>query len=671
MSWMQLLVDTYERCYRPDGKLVEGETPLLPIYHMTQQAHLEVRIDLTGAFRHGRGRVLEDRAERMTILPCTERSASRAGIHPVAHPLFDKLQYLAGDYDRYTQDKASSYAAYLEQLNAWCDSPYGHPKVRAVRDYLAKGCLMQDLISDRLLYQEDGALPDKWTGDRADMPPIFRAVPGSQLDALVRIRVIGGADSRPPWEDPSVWQSWIDYQNDQPVDRDYCYVQGRRMPVSDISPKGIRRPGDNAKLISSNDNQGFTYRGRFATAREALSLGRETTEKAHNALRWLIARQGVTQGDQTILAWGPMVELPAGLLDLPTSGLLAAFDPGRRAKAGQDEDPGAPQEDDTPESGDGLPANVTNAHFAGELRKALFGQQADLTGWGEVAVMGLDAATPGRLSMFYYREFRADDFFARLMEWHASCRWRMSYREQARPDGKCSAPSLMAIFYTAYGSKADDKDHKLTRSVVKRLLPCIAEGAPLPRDLMLRAAQRATHAVALDPKEAHRTLNVACALIRKYYNDQAQKEVWKMTLEEQLQGHGDDRSYLWGRALAFARKLEEMGQWVSGNDARQTNAERMQTAFAQHPAHIWRQLAHQLLPYLSRMRVRGPYQAVCHNYEEQMFQVLQQIDAVEGYNDDTLEPTYLLGYACQMAQFAQDAQAHKQAKADEQKEEQA
>ena len=74
----------------------------------------------------------------------------------------------------------------------------------------------------------------------------------------------------------------------------------------------------------------------------------------------------------------------------------------------------------------------------------------------------------------------------------------------------------MAVFYTAYGPKADDRDHKLTRSVVKRLLPCIAEGAPLPRDLMLRAAQRATHAVALDAKEAHRTLNVACALIRKY-----------------------------------------------------------------------------------------------------------------------------------------------------------
>lgn len=84
MSWMQLLVDTYERCYRPDGKLVEGQTPLLPIYHMTQQAHLEVRIDIKGDFRHGRGRVLEDRAERVTILPCTERSASRSGIHPVA-----------------------------------------------------------------------------------------------------------------------------------------------------------------------------------------------------------------------------------------------------------------------------------------------------------------------------------------------------------------------------------------------------------------------------------------------------------------------------------------------------------------------------------------------------------------------------------------------------------
>ena len=33
-------------------------------------------------------------------------------------------------------------------------------------------------------------------------------------------------------------------------------------------------------------------------------MGREITEKAHNALRWLIAKQGAINGDQVVLAWG-------------------------------------------------------------------------------------------------------------------------------------------------------------------------------------------------------------------------------------------------------------------------------------------------------------------------------------------------------------------------------
>ena len=71
--------------------------------------------------------------------------------------------------------------------------------------------------------------------------------------------------------------------------------------------KGIRFPGDGAKLISSNDKEGFTFRGRFDKPAECLSIGYAASQKAMNALRWLIRRQGyLVDKSRVFLAWGRM-----------------------------------------------------------------------------------------------------------------------------------------------------------------------------------------------------------------------------------------------------------------------------------------------------------------------------------------------------------------------------
>lgn len=107
----------------------------------------------------------------------------------------------------------------------------------------------------------------------------------------------------------------------------------------------------------------------------------------------------------------------------------------------------------------------------------------------------------------------------------------------------------------------------------------------------------------------------------------------------------NDRDYLFGRALACARRLEETAQWMAGNDPRQTNAERMQVLFSQHPAHAWKDISNRLLPYLNRYR-RGGTPKV----EMLMQDILSRIPP-EDFNDKPLSPLYLLGYASQMAAF--------------------
>lgn len=642
MSWMQKLYETYELNQDEIGVQRGNCTPLYPVYHMTQQAQIEAVIDIEGNWCPGRSSVISAKADMTTIIPTTEKSASRTST-PEPHPLFDKLQYIAGDYLPYGQSKRYDYPAYLESLSAWCASPYGHPSVRAVETYLKKACLIKDLADDGILYRaEDGSIPENWQGSKKDTPPIFK-VCSNQLEAFVRFRVLGSAEDERLWENPAVWESWIAYVDNDPGERDLCYVMGRTMPVSELSPKKIRNAGDNAKLISRNDTKGFTFRGRFDTAREAACVGRETTEKAHSALRWLISRQAYINGDQVVLAWSPKVALPEKCLALDTLDLSGSLE----------------------NCIGGDTAVISNLEdFSDRFRKALAGYKGKLDGGADASVIGLDSATPGRLSIFYYRELQADDLLERIGAWHTSCAWLHRYRFKPNgvdakgkpkyiPDPFIGAPSPADIVIAAYGRNVDDK---LKKSAIERLLPCIIDKARLPRDIMLCAVRRAANSIALDPLEASRTASIACALVRKYYNQKKTEEEWNVGLDYNQR----NRNYLFGRALAYARKLEELAQWVSGNELRQTNAERMQVAFTQHPAYVWAELYKRLLPYLARLRGANHHGPT--RYETELNEVISYIRPEDFEEDKALTPLYLLGYQSQLNAFQEAVNANKEAK---------
>ena len=639
MSWMQKLYDTYESCRSLVG-VVEDESkpPLMPIYHMTQQAQIEAVIDTEGGFRSAR--VLENKNERTTLIPCTEKSAVRTSDPSLPHPLFDNLSYLAGDYTDYRAlegKKADRHAAYLAQLSGWCTSSHAHPRVRAVLRYLQKGCLMKDLIQAGVLYKDDkGALPEKWTGEKAEMPSIFKAVAGDQAGAFVRFQVVQADGSEDLhgriWKDPSVWQSYIDYRNSLPAEKDFCYVLGKEIPVSTLSPKYIRRPGDGAKLISANDSTGFTYRGRFETPAEAFRIGRETTEKAHNALKWLIPRQAYVNGDQVILTWRPDGGQPLNPCDSSLD-LLYDLEPDEAAI-------------------------TTGEDFARRFRHALAGYGGKLTGGEDACIIGLDSATPGRLSVFYYREMKEKDLLDRVESWHETCQWyfwdfpkKRPYEKGAKPTPFIGTPSPEMIVKAAYGESVNEK---LKKSAVQRLLPCIADKAALPPDFVRCAVRRASNPVALGDSERARTLAVACALVRKYHNDeenrgikkpQDYKERWKMVLDTRE----TDRNYLYGRLLAMAEIIElSTYSPEEKNGKRQTNAERMMNPFSQRPFTTWPLLYEKILPYEEKMPInlRGYYKKsiadICGIFSKEDYE-----------NDRPLNGLFLLGYFCQQgAQFA-------------------
>jgi CRISPR-associated protein Csd1 len=326
MSWIQKLYETYNNCQSMVGKVVsENAVPLLPICHTTNKAQIEIVIDNQGTFKRA-GVVPKDDAR--TIIPCTEASGGRAGSKPECHPLSDKLHYLAGDFIKYGGEVTSGYAGnpnepfrnYCELLSNWCNSEFSHPKACAVFKYIQRGRVIEDLIACKvLLIDDDGKLIEKPVKKNKNTPDIFKIL-NDQLDAFIRWEVEDPNNlCSKAWEDKSLWDRWINYYSKIKQVKSLCYVTGKELLGAEQHPAKLRNDGDKAKLISSNDTSGFTFRGRFTDAGQACGVGFEVTQKAHYALRWLIDRQGYKSKDgQAIVAWATSgVEIPDPLADPP------------------------------------------------------------------------------------------------------------------------------------------------------------------------------------------------------------------------------------------------------------------------------------------------------------------------------------------------------------------
>lgn len=473
MSWIQKLYSTYDQC--ADVLQFAGD-PLMPIGHTTQQAHIEIVIDKKGNFLRAKA---VPKPDQTTLVPCTEGSGGRSGKKPVNHPLCDKLQYIAGDFLDFGGEVTSGFAGdphephrnYLASLSAWAASPQTHPKLVAILKYVQRGSVIHDLAKEKVVPLDSrGKILKSSKGDRKDTPEIFRVIPNGQSpeDAFVRWKVeIAGDPLSATWEDRKLIQNWINYYASQQTKQGLCLVNGETTTLAEHHPAKLRNAADKAKLISSNDTTGYTFRGRFADANQACGVGFVVTQKAHNALQWLIKRQGFRNGDQVIVAWavgGQRIPDPfknsAALFDLPI------------------------RSDSKPEEYSAGDAGQT---FALRLRKYIAGYRTLLGSTKNIVVMALDSASPGRMAITYYRELTGSEFLDRVEAWHEAFAWHQNYSKDLKFVG---APSPKDIAEASYGRAKDDGLKKLHKATVERLLPCIIDGQHIPRDLMEATIRR-------------------------------------------------------------------------------------------------------------------------------------------------------------------------------------
>ncbi len=583
MGLLQKACETYDCMADRAGKVYEGEKePLAPISHIMARAQIEITLNQDGRFISAR---VVAKEEPKIIIPVTEKSAGRAK-EPCAHPLCDQLGYVSPCDEK-------KHALYIDALSNWVDSEYTHPKLKPILTYVRNGTMLSDLSKAGIIQLTAEGKPsdEKWM--------VCWIVNG-----------LGEQWSGPCWTDRALMKAFTDYSYAERADMEsaLCMISGAMDSPAGQHQKGVVALHGNAKLISANDTSGFTFRGRFNQAWQAATVSYTASQKAHNALRWLVANQAVSFGDRTFLCWNPQgIEVPK------VTGLM------RRSRG---------------ESERKRVANPTQ--YRQQLQKALLGWKETLPQSAGVVIAAFDAATTGRLAATYYNELLASDFLDRLYDWEDTCCWDNGF-------GGIWSPSLDQIVNYAFGvprTGEPEPDKRILAQQMQRLVICRIDKAPFPLDVERALVEKAANLHLYKGKYQQKMLFTVCAVIRKYHYDHL-KEEWDMALDKNC----SDRSYLFGRLLAVADALEN--STYSDDDRRETNAMRMQKMFSTRPMATWRTLWDKLGPYRKRLAQAKP--GLYRYYQNTIDEILDRLSPFDSALNQRLDDIYLLGYSHQRA----------------------
>ena len=632
MSWMQKLCAVYDSVIDTAG--AEGQSPLLPVGFAQKTIKVNIILSPEGRFVTAQ---LVPEEDQLCAVPSTPQAEGRTGDNGAPFPLADQFKYLLTDEGA----ENPRFESYLRQLAAWSESPDAPACLRILRAYLEKRTLCADLAGvpglKLKLHRDEAAKDGK----------------GADAKSIACFSIEYPDEENRLWMRHDVRESWIRrFASLSGGETALCYVTGEQLPALAKHPKLL----GNAKLISSDDaGFPFRYKGRFVEDGSAAAASTLASVKAHNALKWLLEHQGFRRFGMFFTGWN--VDCPP----LPEASVNDDLD----SEEETEEQEGAARQPDTLEA------------YVNALFKAMGGNAADLQSVSDeddlteeyagriadVVLLGLQAATPGRMSITYYQEMPGNQLVERVNAWHRDMRWSMP--DSKHPD---RAPKWREICEAVMGAdavqtaradfKADKSATKLMREMQLRLLHCTVNGAALPQDMVHSAFARAVSPLSFTDSKGKwqgfawaQCLATACAMIRKHLLDQPRPFEVTPELDPALRS----RDYLYGRLLAVAHQIE---QTASKQPEDKWNSIRMMTQLVQRPYDTWPKLWLKLMPCLSSIgdQARRPEDAAKKRSDARRFQLLLgQIESLFTPEDraDTrpLSYLFLVGYFAQSHSF--------------------
>ncbi len=665
MSWLSLLHETYNQI-NAQPEISQG---LELYFHKNEKCHIEVVLDEHGNFRRARSLIKCDELGgkkkwdgENTLVPITPKSLTGRTSGAAPYPLAEKIHYLAPNYSDFGGTKKCYYQEYLEQLSAWSRSDLSHPKANAVLNYISKGELLTDLIRSQLIYvYRSGAndlLVTDWKKQVEDViglkKPDSFYLTGLNDQGQLMVRWVVEAEGHPDsttWNDASLHRSWIDYETQlTEKKKGFCLVTGIEAYITDTHPKGIIQTKDanGAKLISSpTDKTYLTFQGRFLSQDQACSVSFEASQKAHNALRWLLQRQGRFIGTNSMLvAWAVSGKAIPDPLSATVEFDLDNFD--------EIVEKAVPIDNDRIENVIDHSTDLGN-RFAAKLNAYMSGYRATLSDTDQISIMAIDSATPGRMGITYYRETLPQEYLQRITQWHIDFAWpQRVVTEIPQTKGKpktvltwpVSSPSPFSIMQVVYGDTLKSND-SLKKNFYERIIPCILEQRAIPVDFLNLSVARASNPAGQDRWEWERALGVACSLYRGFHLRHPKIELRKEFIMA-LDTTNTSRDYLYGRLLAIADNIESYA--LSRTDEkRSTSAERLMQRFADRPFSTWRTIELSLRPYINRLKAGDEKTRGFVYSRTTMLSRIHDlfVDSEQFKLDMKLSGEFLLGFHCQ------------------------
>jgi len=637
MSWVSNLYETYNKNTHRIGDFNEKD-PLLPAFHTSISAHIDITINMEGNFLRA-DVIPKDNSK--TIIPCTEESSGRSGKKPVNHPLSDKLQYISGDFVKNGGKVTSGFkdptvpsTLYKTSLQEWVESEYSDSKLRSVFNYIQKDCVIHDLVKANILFLDNNnKILETWPkGKVQDKPEIFKVLK-NQMEAVVRWSVqMPGNPILSLHKDKQIWESWIAFTKSRAKKEQLCFITGIKQQLAEQHPKKILPRAANAKLISSNDEKNFTFRGRFTDSQQACSIGADASQKLHNCLSWLIKRQGYVPNKQTnvFVAWA----ISGAKIPDPMKNSLALF-------VGEEEliDP------DYIYSGD------VGQAYGRSLTKKIKGYRIKLTPSDHIVILGLDSASTGRAAITYYQELSGSTFLSRIEQWHSKFAWLQNLgidSETGKIIRFIGAPSPAEIAEIVCGKelgKNNKSSQKVIRSIIETIIPCIISSRRLSNHIVEACIRNASTRLSKVKRKYmnkeyedqwEKTLGIACAVFKGTHSERG----YKMSLETDR----TTRDYLYGRLLAIAEHIERIALAIA-DEKRDTTAAKLMQRFADHPYSTWLNIEKALCPYQTRLQSKRL------GFLNKMKKIMDEIYCLfqrdEFIDDSRLSGEFLLGYHCQ------------------------
>lgn len=591
MNLIKNLVDIYDKLAAqdpfPDG--------LVPIGYTTFEAEIEIRIDENSNFLLAKK---IDKGERTTLIPCSEQSESRTNqIEP--HLLFDSLLYLNNCENYVTTEVHKKYTGkkeikkynecFMNTLKSILDK-HDNEYIKIYYNYLLKNKLIDDLIKSNIFETIDETT--NLIKEETELKQFVRFIIVKEDNTEINLSTN---------EDIIKFYQNIYMEKNSGIDG-IDYNSGEKCKIGNLFPKKIRNTGDQAKLFSSNDS-GFAYKGLFEDQYQAVTIGKINADKSHNALKYLIKKQGIKLNDKIILLFGTINNL--NILD---DDYFSYFD---------DE---INNYDSYKELSDALKNKIYKKN-----------EELNIDDTSYIDVVILDSLCKGRLSINYYKEFQGKQikkFIKNVDNWYIDTLW---YGYSQKKYFSFSPFNLAKITYCKESKSSSNE--KVIKNTTMNLILKMINGEKINRSFVNLITNRASNPLKFEDKRNwNNIIKAACQINRKYYNDKFKKEVIPLEMENKEY----EINYELGKLLAVCDLIEKS---VSDEDHnhKETNAKKYFSNYMKNPMKTYALIFEKLLPYEKKLKssyLLKERQNIINNINPNEFKLAKNLDgrALCGYD---------------------------------------